>query len=385
MPNKAIQPIATLRLISALGGGEPPHNIVSRGGSNMQTWIVTGVSGSNRIELLNELAEYCNTQGRTVLVHDVGTMMATEARRQKLQFSDDKILDVDAGLLRTLRAAVIKGVRVSVCEHPTADLHLIGIHASFRWKERLIPGISFTDIGDLRPDGFINVVDDVNTVHKRNAKNLKWDATSLPNLERTQDWMIEEEFITEVLAEVQSKPMYLVARRHKVSNLADLFFSTKKRIYLSYPITAVRKEQPDLLARIQSEILTELERLFVVFNPLTIEDMSLINSKDLPATVDKFTPDAQALIKSRTVERDYQFIDQSNAVVVYYMTDKVSPGVLAEIYYAHRNMKKVYLCFPYALSPFLEGAATQISKTPEAQLELLQKFADSTSSSAGTA
>ncbi|HQT94570.1 MAG: hypothetical protein B7Z68_08905 [Acidobacteria bacterium 21-70-11] len=349
----------------------------------MQTWIVTGVSGSGRIELLNELAEYCSSQSRTVLVHDVGAMMADEARRQRLQVADDKILDVDADLLRTLRAAAIKEVRVRICEHPTANLHLIGIHASFRWKDRLIPGISFIDIGDLRPDGFINVVDDVKTVHDRNSKNSKWDVTSLPNLERTQDWMIEEEFITEVLAEVQSKPMYLVARKHKVSNLADLFFSAKKRIYLSYPITAVRKDDPELLARIQGPILSELERLFVVFNPLAIEDMSLVAAKGLPETVDQVTSDARALIKSRTVERDYQFIDQSDAVVVYYMTDKVSPGVLAEIYYAHRNMKRVYLCFPYALSPFLEGAATQISKTPEAQLALLQKFADHAAHSAG--
>ena len=311
--------------------------------------------------------------------------MAHEATRQRLHFADDKILDVDAHLLRTLRAAAIKEVRVRICENPTADLHLIGLHASFRWKERLIPGISFIDIGDLRPDGFINVVDDVRKVHDRNAANPKWDAASLPDLVRTQDWMIEEEFISEVLAEVQSKPMYLVARQHKISNLADLFFSAKKRIYLSYPITAVRKEEPELLARIQGEILTELERLFVVFNPLAIEDMSLVAGKDVPETVDQVTPDAQALIKSRTVQRDYQFIDQSDAVVVYYMTDKVSPGVLAEIYYAHRNMKKVYVCFPHSLSPFLEGAATQISKTPEAQLTLLRKFADSTNRSTGAA
>ena len=341
----------------------------------MQIWIVTGVSGSGRIELLKDLAAYCESIGKKVLVHDVGEMMAGEARRQRLQFVDDKILDVDAALLRTLRAAVIKEVRVRVCEHPAADLHLIGIHACFRWKERLIPGISFIDIGDLRPDGFINVVDDVKAVYAHNSTNPKWDASTLPDLAHTQDWMIEEEFITEVLAEVQSKPMYLVARDHKIPNLADLFFSDKKKIYLSYPITAVQETQPELLARIQGQILTELEHLFVVFNPLTIEDMSLVSGKVVPETVDQVTPDAKALIKSRTVERDYQFIDQSDAVVVYYMTDKVSPGVLAEIYYAHRNMKTVYLCFPYSASPFLEGAATQISKSPEEQFALLQRFA----------
>lgn len=346
----------------------------------MQMWIVTGVSGSGRIELLNELAEYCKSQGRIVLVHDVGAMITEEAKRQKLQFADDKILDVDASLLRALRASVVKEVRVRILESPTADLHLIGVHACFWWKKRLIPGISFVDIKDLRPDGLINVIDDVRAVHKVNSRNPKWDATSLPDLERTQDWMIEEEFITEVLAEVQSKPMYLVARNHKISNLADLFFSSKKRIYLSYPITAVRKENPGLLTQIQGDILNELESLFVVFNPLAIEDMPLVEGIELPETLDLVTPDAQSLIKSRTVERDFQFIDQSDAVVVYYMTDKVSAGVLAEIYYAHRNMKPVYLCFPHAISPFLESATTCISKNPEEHLVLLRKFADRTRS-----
>lgn len=340
------------------------------------TWIVTGISGSGRIEILAELATHCKTLGKSVLVHDVGAIMAAEARRQRIEFADDRILDVDSRLLRTLRAAAIKEVRARLSEAREADLHLVGIHATFRWKGRLIPGISFVDIADLRPDGFVNIVDDVQTVYDRNACNPKWSSSALPGLEETQDWMIEEEFVTEVLAEVQSKPMFLVARKHRIQNLADLFLSRKRRIYLSYPITAVR-DQPELLERIQGEILEDLERLFVVFNPLVIEDMSLVSNLNLPATLDKVTADAKTLIKSRTVERDFQFIDQSDAVVVYYMTDKVSPGVLAEIYYAHRNQKPVYVCFPHSVSPFLEGAVTEISETPEDQMNLLRHFASS--------
>lgn len=340
----------------------------------MQTWLVTGVSGSDRIELLNAVAKHCQTLSRSVVVHDVGAIMAEEARRQRLDFADDRILDVDARLLRTLRAGAIKEVRARIGERRDADVHLVGLHATFRWKGRLIPGVSFVDIADLRPDGFINVIDDVRTVHDRNSRNPKWTFSGVPDLAETQDWMIEEEFVTEVLAEVQSRPMFLVARKHRLENLADLFLSKKKRIYLSYPITAVR-DQPELLARIQGEILEELESLFVVFNPLVIEDMSLVAGRDLPATVDAVTPDAKALIKSRTVERDFQFIDQCDAVVVYYMTDKVSPGVLAEIYYAHRHQKPVFVCFPHSVSPFLEGAVTEISNTPEAQMEILRRLA----------
>ncbi len=341
----------------------------------MQTWIVTGISGSGRIELLEDLKRHCDERGAPTMVHDVGSILATEAKRQGLEFADSKILDVDARLLRTLRAMAIKEVRLRILQTPPDTLHLVGIHATFRWKERLIPGISFADIRDLCPTGFINIVNNVKAVCERNAKNPKWDADSLPTPDQTQDWMTEEEFITEALAEVQGVPMFLVARTHNPSNLADLFFTTKKRIYLSYPITAVREENPELLSRIQGEILAQLEEHFVVFNPLAIRDMDLVTGKDLPKTIKELTASAKAAIKSRTVARDYQFIDQSDAVVVYYMTEKVSPGVLAEIYYAHRNMKEVFVCFPFPRSPFLEGATTEISNTPEEQLALLDAFA----------
>ena len=341
----------------------------------MQTWIVTGTSGSGRIEFLDELKRCCDERGTPAMVHDVGNILTAEAKKQRLQFADDKILDVDAHLLRILRAAAIKEVRLRILQNPAIALHLVGVHATFRWKERLIPGISFADIRDLCPNGFLNIVNNVKAVYERNFKNPKWDADSLPSLEETQDWMVEEEFVTEVLAEVQGVPMFLVARTHNPSNLADLFFTNKKRVYLSYPITAVREENPELLSRIQGEILEQLEEMFVVFNPLAIRDMDLVAGKGLPATIRELTASTKAAIKSRTIARDYQFIDQSDAAVVYYMTEKVSPGVLAEIYYAHRNMKQVFVCFPYSRSPFLESAATEISNTPEEQLALLGAFA----------
>lgn len=341
----------------------------------MQTWVVTGTSGSGRIEFLDELKRCCDERGTPAMVHDVGSILAAEAKKQRLEFADSKILDVDPHLLRSLRATAIKEVHLRILQNPSVALHLVGIHATFRWKERLIPGISFADMRDLRPDGFLNIVDNVTAVYERNSKNPKWDTDSLPSPEQTQDWMVEEEFVTEVLAEFQGVPMFLVARTHNPSNLADLFFTNKKRVYLSYPITAVREENPELLSRIQGEILAQLEEMFVVFNPLAIRDMDLVTGKELPATIQELTASAKAFIKSRTVARDYQFIDQSDAVVVYYMTEKVSPGVLAEIYYAHRNMKEVFVCFPYTRSPFLEGAATEISNTPEEQLNLLGAFA----------
>lgn len=81
---------------------------------------------------------------------------------------------------------------------------------------------------------------------------------------------------------------------------------------------------------------------------------------DLPDKVLDLSSDSMEMIKSRTIERDFQFIDQSTFVVVIYLTDKVSPGVLSEIIYASNHNKPVFMVFPYSKSPFLENYATKI-------------------------
>jgi nucleoside 2-deoxyribosyltransferase len=224
----------------------------------------------------------------------------------------------------------------------------------------------------------VNVVEDVKKVEETNARNAKWDDGTRPSVQETQEWLTEEEFVTDIMGEVTGKPVYIVARQHTLGNLADLFFSNKRRIYLSYPITAVKETDPGLLEAIQTTYLPALEERFVVFNPLAIKDMSLTYDgvlKDIPRLVDQMTPAAKDTIKTRTIERDFQFIDQSDAVVVLYMTDKVSPGVLAEIYYAHRNQKPVFMAFPGSASPFIEDATDVIEKDIDALMKHLDRFA----------
>jgi len=173
--------------------------------------------------------------------------------------------------------------------------------------------------------------------------------------------------------------MFIIAKNHNISNLFDFFFTSKKKIYLSYPITAIKDKNPELLDKIQNEILKVLENLFVVFNPLTIKDMSLTygdNSIKLPNLIAEITDESKKLIKSRTIERDYRFIDQSNATVVIYPTDKLSPGVLSEIIHSHKNQKPVFIYFNGKKSPFLEKYATYITDDFDKLINKLKQFAD---------
>jgi hypothetical protein len=70
-------------------------------------------------------------------------------------------------------------------------------------------------------------------------------------------------------------------------------------------------------------------------------------------------------IKTRTISRDYQFIHQSDFVVVIYPTDKLSPGVLSEMNFASRYNKPVYAVYSHARSLFFENLCEQIFDTVE--------------------
>ena len=67
--------------------------------------------------------------------------------------------------------------------------------------------------------------------------------------------------------------------------------------------------------------------------------------------------EAEPYLVSHTVATDLQLVDQADMVVVYYPTDKVSPGVFTEMSHARDRRKPLCLCeFPGAperVSPFL--------------------------------
>lgn len=345
----------------------------------MKKWIITGISGSGRIELLNEFEKYAQEKGKKILIHDVGKLIFEEAKKLDIQLSDNRVLDIDRNLLSTLRENALKEVEILKLKNPDVELHLIGIHATFRWKHRIIEGLSFRNLSRFNIEGFINIVDDVEKVFKINSKNPKWDKDTLPNLEETQNWLIEEEFVTQVIADFFNKPVYIIARNHKINNIYDFFFSKKKKIYLSYPITAIKDSNPEILTKIQTEFLEQLEKLFVVFNPLAIKDMSLTYGEkkiELPNSIAEVTETAKKIIKARTIERDFRFIDQSDATVVVYPTDKLSPGVLAEIIYSYNNQKPVFVYFSGNKSPFLENYATYMTSDFSDLMNKLQSFSN---------
>lgn len=343
---------------------------------NIKIWLITGISGTNRKELFDEIKKEMEKRNpsKKVYNYDIGYYMDKEAKRLGFQISPINILNVDGNLLESIRSLALKEVMSDIKKHENEDaICFVGIHALFRWKNRLIPGVSYYDLGD--PDfeltGVVNVIDNLSSIIERNRNNPVRANAGLLSAVETQEWMSEEELLSKTIADIKKCPFYILANNHRIGNIIDFFGGEKKRIYLSYPITAIRNDNPQNLETFQNKTVPLLEKNFVVYNPLAITDLGEIQKFKDESDFDKI----KDFISARTVQRDFRFIDQSNAIVVYYDTDKNSPGVFAEIYYAYRTGKPVYIYYPHKTSPFLEDAVTKIDSKMEDFLETLKSYA----------
>ena len=339
----------------------------------MQVWLVTGVSGSGWKELMEELKEYATDKGKNVAVYDVGKIIEKKAKENNIEFVEERILNVDRTILKLLRALALQEVISKISQADQEGITFICIHALFEWKKDLIPGVSYADLMQLKIDGIINIVDDVATIFKNLATNERWK-DSPPQIVSLQRWMLEEQLLSEVFASIKAAPMFVHAKNQTKERLYSFFFERKKRVYLSFPITAIRDQQ-ELLDRIQHEFKPQIEELFYVFNPLDIMDKTHIAKKEIDeAQIPGFySKENEDMIDARTISRDYRFISQSDAVVVLYPTDKDSQGVAAEMKYAHSHQKPVFAWYQGSVSPFLKDIANVYSDW-DVLLGALKKF-----------
>ena len=331
--------------------------------------ICTGISCSGRKELMADFEALCREKKVRIGFFNVGDFMHRAAAESGVRFTE-KVLDSDPAVLSLARRSAFHEIANRVSEYEHA---FIGLHSCFRWRGRLIEGISFRDIREFPADVFVNVVDDLADITDRMTPNPQWTGM---RREEINVWLDEEEFLTKQMAILNSKPHYTVARRHDLENFYDLLFSDKQKFYLSYPITLLR-ESTDHLKKIHA-FGSKMRKHFIVFDPLDIKDMELIHdaeaelsvkpelvTSDRITTISNLDASFSEQIKTRTISRDFQFIHQSDFVVVLYPTDKLSPGVLSEMNYASRYNKPVYAVYSHARSPFFENLCERIFDTVE--------------------
>ncbi|MCC6483602.1 MAG: hypothetical protein IT209_02045 [Armatimonadetes bacterium] len=317
--------------------------------------IVTGISNSGRKEFMAEFENLCREKKADISFFDIGNVMKQTARESGINFTDLKVLDSDATVLSLARRTAFYKISL---EAQKTQHSMVGIHACFRWRGVLMEGMSYREVLEFPADIFLNVVDNIQDVIERFKNNPQW---SWMKSDEVGVWMDEEEFLTEQLANISGKPFYTVALEQPVADVYDLVFGHKKKFYLSYPIT-VLEETSEEVERIRG-LVNRLRENFICFDPMYIKDMGLareLERADKETSITDIDSRMIDQIKTRTVDRDYQFIHQSDFVVVMYPTDKISPGVLSEMNFAYRYNKPVYAYFPHVRSPFFEALCERI-------------------------
>ena len=345
----------------------------------MIVWC-SGISGSGRKDYLREAAAYAAERGRRFEVFEFGDYLAKERSETNLADDATTLLDGNPVVLEVQRRGAFRRMMSDLRDWPADDIAVISNHACFMRRGRLQVAVDMAQVRRyLGPivDIYCTVVDGAFEIFARQQEHAEWRGHL--NLSEIAIWRDFESTLTQVMAGYESKPFYLLARAEPPESLFRLFqAAAPKRIYLSFPITAITRTNPELL----TEAAALAGRLrgagFVVYDPMAVDDTPVsLGNRDLSMGVTQEAIDAaEPYLNSQTISRDFQLIDQADWVVVYYPTDKISPGVLSEMQHARDVRIPVFLCaFPGSISPFLGILYQEAFPDPDSLIRRLRTIA----------
>jgi adenylate kinase len=326
--------------------------------------FVTGISGSAVERCLGDVVGEARKHNHKVQLHDIGHMMRKFAEDDDPDVRWEKILDQDERVLRYLRSQAFLKLTHEI-ESKRDTLHLVDLHLSFRWKAYLMKGFEPHVLDEFKPlvRCFVNVICDLVKVQEQ-LKRTSWGERQILEL---LIWRDEELFLTDLFSDACGRVSSLaIAEAEPPGELEKVIWHPGvRRVYLSFPITHIRE---DAAARQEIEAFRDKLRDFlVVFDPRASTDYDETYARQEMAALKKQVGEA-------TEERDYRFINQAEAVVVYYPRKVPSKGVDAEMNHARRTGKPMFLYCPedpgggpFAVPP------THSRTSPDELIDLLKK------------
>jgi len=353
--------------------------------------VVTGQVGVDKKPFLQRVVELAHQRGREVLLFNVGDMMYAEAP----DVMPGRILDLPLGRLNALRRAVFKDI---LAQAQKAENIIVNTHVTFRWKHGLFPAFDHDQMLELDPDLFITLVDNVDAVHERLAREHDVPHT----LKDILVWREEEILATEILATIVRGwgHFFVLARGQDERRAAETFYRLmfeprRKKVYPSFPMTHVM-DMPDVLAEIDTFRNTLAEH-FITFDPGDVDEKRLLveatkaqkEGRDtLEVTVNgrRITFSVQEIITvahdidGQIYARDFKLIEQSDMIVSFIPAGRdgkpiVSSGVERELQHAHEAAKEVYVIWQADAepSPFVTETATRVFRSTA---EAMRNFQD---------
>ena len=362
--------------------------------------VVTGQIGVDKSPYLKAVCEQAGQRGGKIDLFNVGSMMYKEA----LDVRPGRILDLPISRLASLRRAAFKDIISSsspVSEHENI---IVNTHATFRWHHGLFSAFDFDQMSLLKPDMFICLVDNVETVHQRLHEEHDIDAT----LKDCMVWREEEILATELLANAMGchNDFYILSRgRHEDTVETCIKMITRpdvRKVYPSFPMSHV-VNMPDILAEID-EFRAAIAEHFIAFDPADVDEKLLLDraldaARDGKDWVDienhtfggrvgseglrlpvREVLDIAGDIDGQIYMRDFKLVDQSDMIVSYIPeleggVPGLSSGVERELHHAFEHTKEVYVVWKPAKapSPFITETATKIFPSVDDALEYFEK------------
>lgn len=352
--------------------------------------VVTGQVGVEKKPFIERVARLGESRGQPVQVYHIGDRMYAEAPDVR----PGRILDLPLARLNSLRRAVFKDVLADVENHDTV---IVNTHAAFRWKHGLFPAFDHDQMQKLDADLYIVLVDNVDAVHERLARDHDLQHT----LKDILVWREEEILATEILANaIRGHGCFYVFARGIEDNTIESFYRLifkpeTKRVYPSFPMTHVM-DLPDTLAEIDAFRATLAEH-FITFDPGDLDEKRLlfyagaatqrgetritvaVNGRDVDFDVREVVGVARD-IDAQIYARDFKLIDQADMIVSLVPElpggkPGLSSGVERELQHAYETTKEVYVVWlpQSAPSPFVTATATRVFSSTMEALEHFQK------------
>lgn len=339
--------------------------------------VVTGMVGLDKKSYLRKVCDYCDVQGKEVLLCNVGDMMYAEAP----DIRPGKILDIPMKRLNSLRRSIFKDI---IARSENASNMIVNTHATFRWRHGLFPAVDFDQMRQLNADMYINLIDGVTAVHHR----LEREHETQHTLKDLIVWREEEIIGTEMLCRGvgENIPFYCLARgadAETTETFYNLMFEPEcKKAYLSFPMTHVA-EMPGVRQSIDA-FRSTVKQGFVCFDPADLEEAYLpakaqkakkggLDYVEVELSGRTFRLDLQQVlqierdISSQIYARDFLLIDQSDMIISFIPTladgrAAISSGVERELQHAHEAAKEVYVIWTSKQSPsvFVTQTATKV-------------------------
>ncbi len=348
--------------------------------------VATGISGAGRGSYLARVEKLAKADGRKIRVFQTGDMMFETAKKLGIEIPADKILDLSPSTLSFLRTTIFEQI---IRESEEFDDIIISTHACFRWKKHIIQAFDFHYLDQIRPDVYVSIIDSITSIRARQEGMSQWRGQL--SMKDIMVWRDEEVFVTKSVADFQKRPFLVIPQEEPPETLYRLlYYPRAPKAYLSYPMTHSGGDEESLKKK---DAFKEALRGvgLIVFDPISIRDAELLQflsearakgesrvrftkGKTTVSFDAKEAEEVSEDVDDQIVARDYQLIEQSDMIVVYYFLPVMSPGVLSEMTYGFTNNKNVYAVFKGQESPFFKYYSTRVFQDEEAIIAYLSEL-----------